>query len=73
VPLISARPRWGQTTHTARSLIRLANLVRDQDDLDTARQLHERALRIHEAYLTTGYPDTAPTTRRGADERPYLT
>jgi tetratricopeptide (TPR) repeat protein len=44
---------------TARSLDRLATVLRVQGDLDRARSLHERGLAIREAQLGPNHPTTA--------------
>jgi tetratricopeptide (TPR) repeat protein len=42
----------------AHNLNNLANILRDQGDLDAARTLYKRALAIYEARLGPDHPDT---------------
>ena len=48
--------------HTAIGVTNLANVLRDQGDLDGARPLYERALAIREAHLSPDNPDTAQSS-----------
>ncbi len=73
----SLRGRHGRTSRPAQiagveptaasNLNNLAEVLRSQGDLDGARALHERALRIRETHLGSDHPDTARSRQRLAE------
>lgn len=49
---------------TARSLSNLADVLRDQGDLESTRRLYQRAVTIYEAHLAANDPETEKTRRK---------
>jgi hypothetical protein len=62
--MLAVYPARGCRDKRARVVLFLALVLHDQGDLQGARTLHERALRIYEAYLGPDHPATVRSHER---------